>query len=250
MLVLLTTTTAPTPLLRVGLPVLDAEWSDFQEIQVAGDRTPVWSDVGDPGIVGDEVARLESQVLQVECMARGDLGERLGGVERDDLLFLAVDAVHEFEVTNTEVVGRLGFDPGFIDERDPDVASWRGKPHGGFGVLHDLDEVLGRRRPSRRAGRFEFDVIEPPGGHLKLRGERPLRVEGERNRDSVVERDGARRDRDGRGGLESNGGTGRRVDVAAILEDLWIEAGVSREHELHLEPVDVGEIQDRDRIDG
>ena len=80
--------------------------------------------VGRLGVVGDEVARLQAELLEIERVRRGDFRQRLGAAEQvDRLLVAAVHRVEHLQLLDAEVVVGAHFGEHFLDRAGLRVAA-------------------------------------------------------------------------------------------------------------------------------
>ena len=154
--------TTASAAVRLRLAEVPAERTDAQEIQVARRLLALPRRVVDRArVVRHRVARLDAELLEVEGVAGGHLGQPVAAAEQlDGLLGAAVHRVDELEVANAEVVLGLRLDVHLFDRRRRRVAAGFRERHGRRLIRQHVDRVLRRRGRALLARSLELDAVE------------------------------------------------------------------------------------------
>ena len=241
------------PALRLGGAEVAPERPDLDEVEVAlDDPAGLTLVVAGAAVVRDEVAGLEVELLEEQGVARRDLAQpALLRVEQlDRLLGSAVDRVGQAERPHAEVVVGAGLQEDLLDGVGGGVAP-RLDEHDRRGLVGEHVDGVARRRLDELAARpLELDLVEAVlldqegGGHDPVLAAGQLRVRG------LVEDEPAGRGAHGREHGHAHLGPPQNRDVAAVLDQPRLEAGVGGEVVLQLEVVDVRQVDDvhRERL--
>ena len=197
------------------------------------------------GVVGDEVAGLESHLLE-EQRVRGLRLRRpaLGRRERDALLGAAIHAVAQLKRRDAVVIAGGGLDGDLLERGDLGVAPGRRDAHVGPAILEHLDRVLHAAGDTASVGGDEVHSIEAARREREAAAQLSTGVGHQRHGAPIVERERATAHRTGDRGLDDRHGTSDRRDVAAILDPLTRAAGVGRVAQLDRELLHCGKVGD------
>ena len=213
--------TAATTAHRGGRLEVLVERPDAQEIDVArrrfraGDRVVV----GRLGVVRDRVARLHAELFHVEGVAGRDFRRRPRAVEQaDGLLGSAVHRIHQLQVLHRIVIVGLRFDEELLHRRGVGVASRLRQLHRGRQIRQQVDRVLRRRRHVLAGRPIELDAVEAVLLRREFRGQRAVRVGGQRHAAVFAEHDAAALRRHRRRDRQRDVRAFEHGDVAAVFD--------------------------------
>jgi hypothetical protein len=247
-LVLLSATLAR---LRIRLAEILVQRPHPNEVHVAGaalrrrDRAVVER----PREVRDRITGMNVQLFEVQRVAGGDIRHPLAAAEeRDHLLRTTVDAVHQLERFHAVVVLGLGLEEHFLDRRRRCVAARLADRHGRRLIGEHVDRILRRRGIAWTVRSVELDPVEAVVIGGEVRGQRAIRLDGQRHLRFVVDENlpavrGHRRHRP-----QVNLRAAQDRDVAAVLDLARLESRVGREVVLQLQPLHVRHVGDLERI--
>ena len=239
--------TAAASTARLRFAIVARPGAHLEEVDVA--QRLMSGRVARDRVVGNEVAGLESHLLEEQRVRGLRLLRRLGERdERDRALLAAVHAIAKLERCDTVIVARLGLDRDLLERRDLGVAPRIRDAHFGRAVIEHFDGILHTAADSTPVGRLEIDAIEATPAQREAPAQLAGRISGERDGPSIVEREraAAHRARDGR--LDDDHGPRDGGDVAAVLLALRRAAGEGREAQLDRELRDRGEVGDTQTI--
>jgi len=244
------TASAASSLRLRGLVVL-LERLHVHEVDVARRRLVAFGAVvvGGLRVVGDEVAGLHAQLLEVDRVAGLHFLQALAGAkELHGLLGAAVHRVEQLHVGDAEVVVGLGFDEDFLDGARRVVATRFDEGHHRRLILQDVDRVLRRRVHLLAVRSCELDFVEALVFDDELARERPIGLRRQPVVARFVHHDLPARRRHRRRDAHPHFGAAQRGDVAADVDFLYGQTRVGGEVILQFQLADGRQVEDRNGV--
>ena len=238
--------------LRLRHAKVPAERADLDEVQVALDVAVRLGEVavGGAGVVRDEVARLQAELLHEEGVSRRHLLQPAGAAveELHRLLGAAVGRVDEVQRQQAEVVVGARLDEHLLDGAGGRVAPRRDEHHRRGLVGQHVDGVLRRRGHELAVGRLQLDAVEALLLDHEARRQAAVGLHGQRTAVVLVQHQLARLGGQRGERPQAHLRALQHGDVAAALHELRIEPRVLGKDVLQLQPVDVRQVDDVERV--
>ena len=217
---------------------LVVEGPDLQEVQVGArlGRHAALTRVAHPREIGDDVSRLDPEVLDEERADPGHPRRPRGNVERQRPIGPTRDRIDQVQAIDGVIVVGLHLDGDLFERGNLPVAAGAHHPHRRRAVGRGANDVVGRVPVRQSMGVDDPHRIPAVPVDHQRRG--ATAVPGLRQRDPPAAGQQQRPVRDRLVGMhhQSRGGAGRGEEIAAVLLDPGSEAGERRIRVLDVDP--------------